>query len=154
MTTVSSHDCKALEPVVAYNPAYFPCWGLKQLPSTLYFEAGPSTPIPPNTSCNTGWPTSVVTGTLTRNSNCSFTWSYASGSFSIIFSWTLSTFPVSCNINQTELFPSWAVDNATGSPASTGSCSQDPITGITTLEFYATISDGICTCPVKITAYP
>ena len=154
MATVDTLDCSALEPVVAYNPAYFPCWGLKELPSTLYFTAGPSSTIPPNTACNTGWPTTVITGTLSRVDGCSYAWSYSTGSFTILFSWTLGGMPLSCNIDQTELYPSWAVDNATGSPASTGSCSQDPITGITTLIFNATISDGICTCPVEITAFP
>ena len=152
--TVSSYDCSSLEPVVAYNPAYFPCWGLKELPSTLYFTAGPSTPIPPNTSCGSGWPTTEITGSLSRVDGCSYAWSYSSGSFTILFSWTEGGAPVSCDIDQAEMYPSWAIDNATGSPASSGSCSQDPGTGVTTLEFTAEISDGICTCPVTITASP
>lgn len=152
MTTSSSYDCKALEPVVAYNPAYFPCWGLKQLPSTLYFSAGPSTPIPPNVACNTGWPGTVITGQLARTGNCDYAWSYSTGSFTILFSWTMGGLPLNCDIDQAELFPEWSVANVTGTP--TGSCSQDPLTGITTLTFNAVISDGICTCPITITAYP
>lgn len=146
--TTTLIDCKTLEPSVAYNPAFHPCWGLRALPSTLNFTAGPSTPIPPNTSCNTGWPTTVITGTLARTGPCDFTWGYSTGSFGILFSWTNLGPPISCTINQTELFPDWSLDNVNGTP--TGSCSQDPTTGIVTLTFTGTISDGFCNCPVTV----
>lgn len=147
--TIQNIDCKTIEPIVVYNPVFHPCWGRRALPSTLQFTAGPSTPIPPNTSCNTGWPTTVITGTLSRSGPCDFVWGYSSGSFAILFAWTNSGPPISCTINQTELFPNWSVSNVTGTP--TGNCSQDPNTGIVTLTFTAIISDGFCTCPVTIT---
>jgi len=146
--TTTLLDCKTLEPTVPYNPSYHPCWGLRALPSTLNFTAGPSTPIPPNTSCNTGWPTTVITGTLARTGACDFAWSYSSGSFTILFSWTNAGPPISCTINQTELYPNWSLDNVTGTP--TGSCSQNPSTGIVTLTFTGTISDGFCECPITV----
>lgn len=146
--TTTALDCNTLEPSVSYNPAFHPCWGLRALPSTLSFAAGPSTPIPPNTTCNTGWPTTVITGSLARTGPCDFAWGYSSGSFAIVFSWTNSGPPISCTINQAALFPDWSLDNVTGTP--TGSCSQDPTTGIVTLTFSGTISDGFCTCPVTV----
>lgn len=142
-------DCKTLAPGLTYNPAYFPCWGLRALPSTMSFSAGPSTPIPPNTSCNTGWPTTVITGTLTRTGPCDFAWGYSTGSFGILFAWTGGGIPLSCTIDQAELYPSWSLNNVTGTP--TGSCSQNPTTGIVTLTFTGIISDGFCTAPVTIT---
>ena len=146
--TTTLLDCKTLEPTVPYNPSYHPCWGLRALPSTLSFTAGPSTPIPPNTTCNTGWPTTVITGTLARTGACDFAWGYSSGSFTILFSWTNAGPPISCTINQTELYPDWSLDNVTGTP--TGSCSQNPSTGIVTLTFTGTISDGFCECPITV----
>lgn len=146
--TTTILDCKTLAPGTTYAPAYHPCWGLRALPSTMSFTAGPSTPIPPNTTCNTGWPTTVITGTLTRTGPCDFSWGYSSGSFGIIFSWTNLGPPISCTINQTELFPDWSLNNVTGTP--TGSCSQDPTTGIVTLTFTGVISDGFCECPVTV----
>jgi len=142
-------DCKTLVPGTTYAPAYFPCWGLRELPATMSFTAGPSTPIPPNTTCNAGWPTTVITGTLTRTGACDFAWGYSSGSFGIIFAWTNAGPPISCTINQTELYPDWSLDNVTGTP--TGSCSQNPTTGIVTLTFTGIISDGFCECPVTVT---
>jgi hypothetical protein len=47
------------------------------------------------------------------------------------------------------LYPSWSLNNVTGTP--TGSCSQNPATGIVTLTFTGIISDGFCTAPVTIT---
>jgi hypothetical protein len=142
-------DCKTLVPGTTYAPAYFPCWGLRELPATMSFTAGPSTPIPPNTTCNTGWPTTVITGTLTRTGACDFAWGYSSGSFGIIFAWTNAGPPISCTINQAELYPNWSLSNLTGTP--TGSCSQNPTTGIVTLTFTGIISDGMCEAPVTIT---
>ena len=142
-------DCKTLVPGTTYAPAYFPCWGLRELPATMSFTAGPSTPIPPNTTCNTGWPTTVITGTLTRTGACDFAWGYSSGSFGIIFAWTNAGPPISCTINQAELYPDWSLDNVTGTP--TGSCSQNPTTGIVTLTFTGIISDGFCEFPVTVT---
>lgn len=146
---MSTFDCKTIAPGLTYNPAYHPCWGLRQLPSTMSFSAGPSTPIPPNVSCNTGWPTTVITGTLTRTGPCDFAWGFSTGSFGIIFAWTAGGPPIKCTINQTEMFPDWSVSNLTGTPS--GSCSQNPITGVVTMTFNAVISDGFCTCPVTIT---
>lgn len=142
-------DCKTLSPAGYTPPVYHPCWGRRALPSTLSFSAGPSTPIAPNTSCPTGWPTTVLTGTLARVSPCSFAWSYSSGAFAIIFAWTRYGPPLSCSIDQAELFPAWSLNNVTGTP--TGSCSQNPTTGIVTLTFTGTISNGLCTCPVTVT---
>ena len=142
-------DCSTLSPATYTNPVYHPCWGRRALPATMQFTAGPSTPIPPNTTCNTGWPAGVITGTLTRTGPCLFSWGYSTGSFGIFFSWTLLGPPISCNIDQAELFPSWSLNNVSGTP--TGTCSQDPITGIVTLTFTGTISDGFCTCPVTVT---
>jgi hypothetical protein len=140
-------DCKTLVPL-AYNPSFHPCWGRRAFPSTMAFSAGPSTPIPPNTSCNTGWPTSVITGSLARTGPCNFSWSYSSGSFTILFAWTLSTYPVTCSINQAEMYPNWSLNNLTGIP--TGTCSQDPATGIVTMTFAGIISDGFCNCPITV----
>ena len=142
-------DCSTLSPATYTNPVYHPCWGRRALPGTMQFTAGPSTPIPPNTTCNTGWPAGVITGTLTRTGPCDFAWGYSSGSFGIIFSWTLAGPPVSCDIDQAELYPEWSLNNVTGVP--TGTCSQDPSTGIVTLTFTGTISDGFCTCPITVT---
>lgn len=142
-------DCKTLVSEIAYNPIFFPCWGLRALPSTMSFTAGPSTPIPPNTSCNTGWPTGVITGTLVRTSVCDFVWGYSTGSFGILFAWTSGGVPLSCTVNQAEMFPSWSLNNVTGTP--TGACSQNPATGIVTMTFNGVISDGFCTCPVTVT---
>lgn len=142
-------DCSTLSPATYTNPVYHPCWGRRALPATMQFTAGPSTPIPPNTTCNTGWPTGVITGTLTRSGPCLFTWGYSTGSFSILFAWTLAGPPISCNINQAELFPSWSLNNVSGTP--TGTCSQNSTTGIVTLTFTGIISDGFCTCPVTVT---
>lgn len=148
--TTESLDCSSLAPPPAANRIYHPCWGNRALPSTLNFSAGPSTPIPPNTSCNTGWPTTVITGTLTRTSPCDFSWGYSTGSFGILFAWTVGGPPLSCSINQTEMFPQWSLNNLIGGTL-TGSCSQDPTTGIVTMTFTGTIGDGFCTCPVTIT---
>jgi len=142
-------DCSSLAPPPAANRIYHPCWGNRALPSTLNFSAGPSTPIPPNTSCNTGWPTTVVTGTLSRTGGCDFAWGYSTGSFGILFAWTVGGPPLSCSINQTEMFPNWSLNNVVGTP--TGSCSQNPTTGIVTMTFTGIISDGFCTAPVTIT---
>lgn len=147
--SVEVYDCKTLVPGTTYAPAYFPCWGLRALPSTMSFTAGPSTPIPPNTTCNAGWPATIINGTLTRTGPCDFTWGYADQDFGIIFSWTLAGPPISCTINQTELFPNWSLANVNGTP--TGSCSQNPTTGIVTLTFTGTISDGFCDCPITVT---
>jgi len=141
-------DCKTLAPAPAASRVYHPCWGNRPLPSTLNFSAGPSTPIPPNTSCNAGWPTTVITGTLARTGVCDFSWGYSTGSFGILFAWTVGGPPLSCSINQAELFPNWSLNNVVGTP--TGSCSQDPVTGIVTMTFTGTISDGFCTCPVTV----
>lgn len=149
MPTTSTFDCSSLSPETYPPPVYIPCWGNRPLPTTMSFSAGPSTPIPPNTSCPTGWPTTVITGTLTRNSPCSFAWGYSNGSFAILFAWTRPGPPISCTINQTELFPNWSLSNV--SSGATGSCTQDPVTGIVTLTFTAIVSNGICTCPVTVT---
>lgn len=146
--TTSVLDCKTLAPAPAASRIYHPCWGNRPLPSTLNFSAGPSTLIPPNTSCNAGWPSSVITGTLSRTGACNFVWGYSSGSFGILFAWTVGGPPLSCSINQTELFPNWSLNNVIGTP--TGSCSQNPTTGIVTMTFTGTISDGFCTCPVTV----
>lgn len=142
-------DCSTLSPVTYPNPVYHPCWGRRALPATMQFTAGPATPIPPNTTCNTGWPTGVITGTLVRSGPCLFTWGYSTGSFAILFGWTLMGPPVSCTIDQAEMYPSWSLSNVTGTPS--GSCSQDPITGIVTMTFTGIISDGFCNCPVTVT---
>jgi hypothetical protein len=143
-------DCTTLVPTIPYSPAFHPCWGLRAFPSTLSFAAGPSTPIPPNTTCNTGWPSTVITGTLARTGPCEFSWGYSSGSFGIFFAWTVASYPVVCTVNQATLYPSWSLNNIVASPAPSGSCSQDPTTGIVTLTFSGTISDGFCTCPVTV----
>ena len=143
-------DCSTLSPVAYPNPVYHPCWGRRALPSTMQFSAGPSTPIPPNTVCNSGWPTSVITGTLTRSGPCNFVWGYSSGaSFTILFAWTPVGPPISCTIDQAAMFPNWSLANVTGTPS--GVCSQNPTTGIVTMTFTGVISDGICTCPVTVT---
>jgi len=149
--TTESLDCSSVAPPPAGSRIYHPCWGNRALPSTLNFSAGPSTPIPPNTVCNSGWPTSVITGTLTRSGPCEFVWFYSSpsGSFGIYFAWTVGGPPLSCSINQTEMSPNWAFSNAVG--VSTGSCSQNPTTGIVTMTFTGTIGDGFCTCPITVT---
>ena len=147
--TTESLDCSSLAPAPAASRIYHPCWGNRALPSTLNFSAGPSTPIPPNTSCNTGWPTTVVTGTLSRTGVCDFAWGYSTGSFGILFAWTVGGPPLSCSINQAEMFPNWSLNNVVGTP--TGSCSQNPTTGIVTMTFTGTISDGFCTCPITVT---
>lgn len=150
MSTVQI-DCKSASPQLPFQPAYHPCWGHRELPSTLQFAAGPSTPIPPNTACNTGWPTTAITGTLTRTGACDFAWAYSSGSgsFGILFAWTLSTPPIVCQVNQAALYPQFSFANATGAPS--GSCSQNPTTGVVTMTFSGVISDGFCTCPVTVT---
>jgi hypothetical protein len=147
--TTESLDCSSVAPPPAGSRIYHPCWGNRALPSTLNFSAGPSTPIPPNTSCNTGWPTTVITGTLSRTGNCDFAWNYSTGSFGILFAWTVGGPPLSCSINQTELFPNWSLNNVIGTPS--GSCSQNPSTGIVTMTFTGIISEGFCTCPVTVT---
>ena len=147
--TTESLDCSSVAPAPAASRIYHPCWGNRALPSTLNFSAGPSTPIPPNTSCNTGWPTTVVTGTLSRTGVCDFAWGYSTGSFGILFAWTVGGPPLSCSINQAEMFPNWSLSNVVGTP--TGSCSQNPTTGIVTMTFTGTISDGFCTCPITVT---
>lgn len=147
--TTETIDCKTLAPAPAGGRIYHPCWGNRALPSTMSFSAGPSTLIPPNTSCNVGWPTTVVTGTLTRSGPCDFVWGYSTGSFGILFAWTGGGPPLSCNINQAEMFPNWSMANIVGTPS--GSCSQDPVTGIVTMTFTGTISDGFCSCPVTVT---
>lgn len=141
-------DCKTYAPSPTSNRVYHQCWGNRAFPATLGFSAGPSTPIPPNTTCNTGWPTAAITGTLSRTGVCDFAWGYSSGSFAILFAWTAGGQPLSCTINQSEMFPSWSLNNVTGTP--TGSCSQNPATGIVTMTFSGTISDGFCTCPVTV----
>lgn len=147
--SISIIDCSTLSPTPYPSPAYHPCWGRRALPSTLQFTAGPSSPIPPNTACNTGWPTGVISGDLTRVGPCSFTWGFSVGSFGLFFGWTQVGPPISCSANQAELFPSWSLNNVTGTPS--GSCSQNPATGIVTLTFTGVISDGFCTCPVTVT---
>jgi len=148
--TTESLDCSSVAPPPAASRIYHPCWGNRALPSTLNFSAGPSTPIPPNTSCNSGWPLSVITGTLTRTGPCNFFWGYSSGgSFAFYFAWTSGGPPLSCTINQSDMTLDWAISNATGT--ATGSCSQDPTTGIVTMTFSAIVTDGFCTCPVTIT---
>lgn len=142
-------DCKSYNPPPTASRVYHPCWGNRALPSTLTFSAGPSTPIPPNASCNTGWPMSVITGTLTRTGDCDSAWGYSTGSFGIIFAWTAGGKPLSCTINQTEMYPNWSLNNVTGTP--TGSCSQNSTTGIVTMTFTGVISDGFCTCPITVT---
>lgn len=148
-TTIDTLDCKTLSPATYTNPIFHPCWGKKVLPATMSFTAGPTSLIPPNMTLCPGWPSGVITGTLTRTGPCGFAWSYSSGSFSIIFAWTAGGPPVSCTINQTEMFPNWSFNNVTGTP--TGSCSQDPGTGITTMTFTGVISNGLCSCPVTVT---
>lgn len=149
MSTTVTLDCATLAPAPVLNRLFHPCWGMRALPSTMQFAAGPSTPIPPRTACNTGWPMTAMTGTLTRSGPCSFVWGYSSGSFGILFAWTAGGYPLSCSINQTEMFPNWSFSNAVGTP--TGSCSQNPTTGVVTMTFTGTISDGFCTCPITVT---
>lgn len=148
MSTITI-DCKSTSPQLPFQPAYHPCWGHRELPGTLQFAAGPSTPIPPNTACNTGWPMTAITGTLTRTGACDFAWSYSSGSFTILFAWTLSTPPIVCQVNQAEMYPQFSLNNVTGTPS--GSCSQNPTTGVVTMTFSGVISDGFCSCPVTVT---
>lgn len=147
--TTETLDCKTLVPLDCDTRVYHPCWGNQELPATLDFEAGPSVPIPPNTTCNVGWPTTVITGTLSRTGVCDFAWGYSTGSFGILFAWTMGGPPLSCTIDQAEMYPEWSLNNVTGTP--TGSCSQDPITGIVTMTFTGVISDGFCECPITIT---
>jgi len=147
--TTESLDCSSVAPPPAASRIYHPCWGDRALPNTLNFSAGPSTPIPPNASCNTGWPTTVVTGTLSRTGVCDFAWGYSTGSFGILFAWTVGGPPLSCSINQAEMFPNWSLNNVTGTPS--GSCSQNPSTGIVTMTFTGIISDGFCNCPITVT---
>ncbi len=149
MSTTVTLDCATLAPAPVPSRLFHPCWGMRALPSTMQFAAGPSTPIPPNTTCNTGWPMTAITGTLTRSGPCSFVWGYSSGSFGILFAWTAGGYPLSCSINQTEMFPNWSFSNVVGTP--TGSCSQNPTTGVVTMTFTGTISDGFCTCPITVT---
>ena len=145
-----TYDCTANEPLIPFNPVYFPCWGLKALPDELDFSATASTLIPPNTSCNTGWPTTNITGKLTRTGPCDFVWAYSSGSFGILFAWTVGGPPKSCSPDQAELFPNWSLDNLTGDPVS-GSCYQIGDTGVTSLTFTGTISDVFCKSKITVT---
>jgi hypothetical protein len=46
------------------------------------------------------------------------------------------------------MYPNWSLNNLTGIP--TGTCSQDPATGIVTMTFAGIISDGFCNCPITV----
>lgn len=160
--TTETLDCKTLVPLDCDTRVYHPCWGNRELPATLNFSAGPSTPIPPNTTCNTGWPTAVITGTMSRGvygaNVCAASWSYINPStgWGFVFNWTYPSGnqPVSCTIDMAEMFPLWVIgSNQAGitylNP--TGSCSQDPTTGIVTMTYSVTISNGLCECPITVT---
>ena len=152
MPSTVTMDCSTLSPVSPTSRVYFECWGNRELPATMSFSAGPAFLVPPATVGCSGWPTGgVITGTLTRTGPCDFVWGYSSGSFTILFAWTAGGKPVGCTINQTSLIGHWGLGNPVG-PAS-GSCSQDPSTGVVTFTYTGSISNGLCRCPVTVTYY-
>lgn len=155
-------DCSTLSPVTYPSPVYHYCWGRRALPSTMQFTAGPTTLIPPNTTPCVGWPTTVITGTMSRgvygSSVCAASWSYINPStgWGFVFNWTYpsGSQPVSCTIDMAEMFPLWVIgSNQAGitylNP--TGSCSQNPTTGVVTMTYSVTISNGLCQCPITVT---
>ena len=162
MSTTVTLDCATLAPAPVQNRLFHLCWGMRALPSTLNFSAGPTTLVAPNTTMCPNWPTTLISGTMSRglygSSICNAVWSYINPTtlWGIDFNWTYPSGdqPISCSVNMAEMWPFWVVgSNQSGvtyiNP--TGSCSQDPVTGIVTMNFTVTLTNGLCTCPVTIT---
>jgi hypothetical protein len=161
-------DCKTNTPIVVPPPVYFQCWGTRVLPSYLNFTAGPTTLIPPNTIPCMNWPTTQVQGQMGRGffgtNLCRTVWSVNIGGtpgFTLFFGSkgqvsdpNFNYLPLDCQINMPDLTQSWFVGTLESGVITyssvTGSCSQNPLTGIVTLNYSATISNGLCSLPVSI----
>ena len=161
MSTIDAIDCSSLAVQACPDPVSFECWGKRKLPATISFSAGPTVLISPNTVYTPNWPTSVLTGSLARGlfggTLCGAVWSHmTAGGFTIIFNWAgyPVSQPVSCTINQASMVPNWVIGSAYSGinyTLKSGSCSQDPTTGIVTMNFATTIDDGLCKCPITLT---
>lgn len=163
-----SFDCKTNTPTVVPPPVYLQCWGTRILPSSLDFTAGPTTLISPNTTPCANWPTTLVTGQMARGffgtNLCRTVWSVNIGGtpgFTLFFGSKAQVndpnflyLPLDCQIDIADITPYWFVGTLEAGIINytniVGSCSQDPITKIVTLNYSATIDNGLCSCPVTI----
>jgi hypothetical protein len=152
------HDCKGLAPQINYRPVYHPCWGMKPLPQSLQFEAGPSYRNPGYTGPITeGWPDGqVITGAMAKVCGQPV-WGYSNFNFQILFAWTRGGYPAVVTPDQPQMYPDWNVGNSSapqgpdaGVTGSSGSCSLDA-ENVTRMSFRSTISNGLVSCPVTVT---
>jgi hypothetical protein len=110
-----SIDCRGRSPQLLFKPVYHICWGYRRIPSTINYIVGPAN-IQDPVACF-GWPTSEVSGTMSRGTldgfgACYAAWSAITGTgFRINFAYgnAQNEYPISTVINRASLIGEFSI---------------------------------------------